>query len=40
MTVPTEEENNRKERKNIMIHDEPEILRMSEVQLRELDWLW
>ena len=40
MTVPTEEENNRKERKNIMIHDEPEILRMSEVQLREVDWLW
>ena len=28
------------ERKNIMIHDEPEILRMSEVQLREVDWLW
>ena len=23
-----------------MIHDEPEILRMSEVQLREVDWLW
>lgn len=40
MTVPSEEENNRKERKNIMIHDEPEILRMSEVQLREVDWLW
>ena len=40
MTVPTEGENNRKERKNIMIHDEPEILRMSEVQLREVDWLW
>ena len=40
MTVPSEKENNRKERKNIMIHDEPEILRMSEVQLREVDWLW
>ena len=40
MTVPSEKENNRKERKNIMIHDEPEILRMSEVQLREVDRLW
>lgn len=40
MTVPSEKENNRKERKNIMIHDEPEILRMSEVQLQEVDWLW
>ena len=29
-----------KRKENIMIHDEPEILRMSEVQLREVDWLW
>lgn len=40
MIAPTEETEHNKERKNAMQNEELEIIRMSEIQMRELEWLW
>lgn len=40
MIAPTEETEHNKERKNAMQNEELEIIRMSEIQMREVEWLW
>ena len=40
MIAPTEETEHNKERKNAMQNEELEIIRMSEIQMREVKWLW
>ena len=40
MIAPTEETEQNKERKNAMQNEELEIIRMSEIQMREVEWLW
>lgn len=40
MIAPTDETENNKERKNAMQNEELEIIRMSEIQMREVEWLW
>lgn len=40
MIVPTDEAEHNKERKNAMQNEELEIIRMSEIQMREVEWLW
>ena len=40
MIVPTDEAEYNKERKNAMQNEELEIIRMSEIQMREVEWLW
>ena len=40
MITPTEEAEHNKERKNAMQNEELEIIRMSEIQMREVKWLW
>lgn len=40
MIAPTDETEHNKERKNAMQNEELEIIRMSEIQTREVKWLW
>ena len=40
MIAPTDETEHNKERKNAMQNEELEIIRMSEIQMREVEWLW
>ena len=40
MIAPTEETEHNNERKNAMQNEELEIIRMSEIQMREVEWLW
>ncbi len=40
MIAPTEETEHNKERKNAMQNEELEIIRMSEIQMRKVEWLW
>lgn len=40
MIAPTEETEHNNERKNAMQNEEFEIIRMSEIQMREVEWLW
>ena len=40
MIAPTEETEHNKERKNAMQNEELEIIRMSEMQMREVEWPW
>ena len=40
MIVPTDEAEHNKERKKAMQNEKLEIIRMSEIQVREVEWLW
>ena len=40
MIAPTDDAEHNKERKNAMQNEELEIIRMSEIQMREVEWLW
>lgn len=40
MIVPTDKAEHNKERKNDMQNEELEIIRMSEIQMLEVEWLW
>lgn len=40
MIVPSDETEHNKERKNAMQNEELEIIRMSEIQVRDVEWLW
>ena len=40
MIVPNETDQHNTERKKIMKKDELKLLKMSDIQVREVDWLW